>query len=49
MHGDRLCDRGQGIKRKRVSELRIGDKMDSDHHPLEVKIRGKGVRGVVKG
>lgn len=26
--------------RKRGEELRIGDRVDSDHHPIEVKIKG---------
>lgn len=26
--------------RERVEELQIGDRVDSDHHPIEVKIKG---------
>lgn len=32
---------GNGEVEKRVERLRVGDKIDSDHHPLEVWIRGE--------
>lgn len=48
---------GNGEVETRVERLRVGDKIDSDHHPLEVWIRGerryrersKGGRDDLKG
>lgn len=33
---------GSGEVKEKIAEMRIGDKMDSDHHPLEMTIRREG-------
>lgn len=32
---------GERETKERVKEMRVGDKVDSDHHPLELWIKGK--------
>lgn len=40
---------GSVAVRERIIEMRVEDKMDSDHHPLQVKIRREGNRGGKRG
>jgi len=41
--GDTVIDYviGDEEARKRVGKLRIGEKIDSDHHPVKVSIKGE--------
>lgn len=33
---------GEEETREWVAEMKVGDKVDSDHHPVEVRIKGRG-------
>lgn len=40
--GNTVIDLVIGDRKQRVERMVIGDRIDSDHHPVEVWIKGKG-------